>query len=123
MSKLVKLRHQAYCKQGGRCYYCNLPIWDGPDESEFAAKHRLTTALARLLKATAEHLKAQQDGGADVPGNIAAACHFCNLRRHAGRQDSAPSAKEYRKHVQERIAVGKWHPAVQHLKSKKRSRN
>lgn len=90
-------------------------MWDGDGEAEFVERYHLTVALARLLRATAEHLDARQDGGRDTAANIAAACLHCNSTRHKGRPCSAPSPAQYRKRVQARIAAGKWHPAVKHL--------
>ncbi|MBW8464167.1 HNH endonuclease [Acidovorax sp.] len=115
MTKLAALRRKAFQAQNCRCFYCQLPMWDGDGEAEFAARYHLTTALARLLRATAEHLQARQDGGKNQAGNIAAACLFCNRMRHHGRQYSAPAPAQYRERVQARITVGKWHPAIQHL--------
>lgn len=61
-NRLQRLRQSAYRAQNGRCIYCARPMGE---------------------HATAEHLHARQDGGADHRDNIAAACRGCNHRRHA----------------------------------------
>src|SRR3546814_12059443 len=60
------------------------------------------------LRCTAEHLIAQQDGGKDVAGNIAAACWLCDTRCH--KRKSPPLPEVYRAFVARRMAKGKWHP-------------
>ena len=68
----------------------------------------LRARSAAPLRCTAEHLVAQQDGGKNVAGNIAAACWLCNTRRH--KRKSPPPPDAYRAFVQRRLAKGKWHP-------------
>ncbi len=81
-------------------------MWNSsPDELRSVG---LRARTAAPLRCTAEHLIAQQDGGKDVAGNIAAACLLCNQRRH--KRKSPPPPNEYRSFVQKRLAKGKWHP-------------
>lgn len=108
---IPSLRRHAFERQQGRCCYCGLPMWEA-DPERFAARYAISARLAALLRCTAEHVVAQRDGGRHHPRNIVAACAFCNSRRHKGRAESAPSAENYRRHVQRRIATGRWHPAV-----------
>jgi 5-methylcytosine-specific restriction endonuclease McrA len=105
-----KFLQQAFTKQNGLCFYCQLPMWEHGD-AEFPRRHRLSVRSARQLKCTAEHLIAQQDGGGDTAENIVAACAWCNRRRHAGRPDAAPNPVTYKCRVAKRMALGKWHPA------------
>ena len=80
MPKLQQLRNQAFHAQRGLCCYCGLPKWQAsPDELRPFGLRARTVAPLRCI---AEHLIAQQDGGKDVAGNIAAACWLCNSRRH-----------------------------------------
>jgi len=74
MRRLQKHRQSAFAAQCGRCIYCRQPM----------GRH-----------ATAEHLKARQDGGTDRRDNIAAACRTCNHRRHADRECAALSYLDY----------------------------
>lgn len=104
-------RRKAYLRQSCRCCYCDFPIWER-DPEPFIRLFGVTRAEAGRLKCTAEHLKAQQDGGTHVESNIAAACRFCNTTRHKAREPLAPQA--YRAKVQRRVAVGRWHPAGMH---------
>ncbi len=103
---LAQLRTHAFQAQHGRCYYCGCPMWIN-DIASFAHAHGLTIGQARLLRATAEHLTARQDGGRDSAANIAAACSFCNLQRHNRRDALDPDA--YARHVAARLAAGRWH--------------
>ena len=105
MPKLQRLRTEAFHAQKGRCCYCGLPMWNAsPDELKPWGLRARTVAP---LRCTAEHLIAQQDGGKDVAGNIAAACWLCNQRRH--KRKSPPPPDAYRAFVQKRVAKGKWH--------------
>jgi hypothetical protein len=108
MSKLSlsRLRAVAFTRQGGRCYYCAVPIWL-IDAKSFAQKHPLTQRQTKWLQCTAEHLIARQDGGTDSPDNIAAACLYCNQHRHRCRV--APSPSMFRQRVRLRMARGGWH--------------
>lgn len=106
MPKLQRLRTDAFQAQKGRCCYCGMPMWNAsPDE---LAVFGLRARTVAPLRCTAEHLIAQQDGGKDVAGNIAAACWLCKQRRH--QRKSPPPPDEYRVFLQKRLAKGKWHP-------------
>ena len=106
MAKLQQLRIDAFHVQNGKCCYCGVPMWNtSPDE---LLRLGLRSRSAFPLRCTAEHLIAQQEGGKDVKGNIAAACWLCNQRRH--QRKSPPSPEKYRAFVQNRLAKGKWHP-------------
>lgn len=105
---LSKYRSKAHQLQGGRCVYCGVIMWTA-DCPAFAKHHGLTLRSARWLQCTAEHLHPRQEGGDDSPENIAAACRYCNLRRHAGRR-KAPRPDEYRSLVRKRVLSKKWHP-------------
>jgi hypothetical protein len=109
--KLQKLRHKAYIRQDCRCFYCTLPIWEG-DPTEFATRFGIALRKAKHLQCTAEHLVAQQDGGGETLGNIAAACLWCNRMRHWKRQEKAPSPEKYKTRVFQLISKRKWHPAI-----------
>ena len=111
MSQLSKLRKSAYQSQNCRCYYCGLPMWCDQQLGAFVADYAISARLARLLRCTAEHLQAQQDGGRNKQSNIAAACLFCNSHRHKGRGNAAPAPEVYKAHITKRMAKGKWHPA------------
>lgn len=90
--------------QKGRCYYCDLPMWDealAPDP-DGSSKMK----AQKILRCTAEHLHPQSEGGRNVADNIVAACWYCNTRRH--RRKRALSPKAYRLHVQKRMAEDRW---------------
>lgn len=108
---LCTLRRRAFEQQRGFCHYCGLPMWEA-DEAAFAARLGLSARLTRLLRSTAEHLVARCDGGRNERSNIVAACHWCNQRRHRGRQANAPTAEAYRHRIKHRMAAGRWHPAM-----------
>lgn len=107
MSVLRQLRRIAFLHQNARCWYCGLPMWEkNPDA--FSREHGFTSSRAKALQCTAEHLIARQDGGADSPSNIVAACRYCNGRRHARKFPL--ESESFRQHVQKRLQQGKWHP-------------
>jgi hypothetical protein len=111
MTSLVNKRNRAYESQGGICYYCRLPMWL-EDEAELLVNYLgLKVRHVQWLRCTAEHLTARADGGTDAAENIAAACHFCNSRRHLWRHDHAPSPERYRARVSACMGEGHWHPA------------
>src|SRR5471030_1611979 len=89
--KLVRRRRSAYATQSGRCYYCDLPMWENNIES-FARSHDIKLSQAQSLQCTAEHLQAKKDGGNDTAQNIVAACLCCNSRRHRRKQAPDPNA-------------------------------
>ncbi|MDX1738856.1 MAG: restriction endonuclease [Alphaproteobacteria bacterium] len=103
---LIKSRSTAFERQGGRCYYCNFPMWRGSIE-QFAGRHSITLGQARQFQCTAEHLLARQDGGGDGRGNVVAACLVCNQRRH--KRKLVPEPEIYRELVQKRLNRGRWH--------------
>jgi hypothetical protein len=105
-TKLSKPRFNAFLNQSGRCYYCESPIWLN-DKEGFAIKYSISVSAAEELRCTAEHLVARVDGGGNNPGNIVAACVFCNKTRH--RIKCPPSPSQYKKHVKRRLNKGKWH--------------
>lgn len=101
-------RAAAIIEQGGLCYYCDRPMWLGGEDAlaAYRAEHGLTRKQARLRLATAEHLVPRSEGGASDRANIAAACRYCNTRRHFGKR--VLSAELYRAKVQRRLAAGRW---------------
>lgn len=108
MNPLKKIRHSAFIRQKGKCYYCNFSMWQDSAES-FAKRHGITVKQARHFKCTAEHLVARQDGGRDVGWNIAAACIRCNRLRHQRKVPMEP--EQYQSYVQKRVEKGGWHEA------------
>ena len=110
MEACVKtIRKAKFVEQHGRCYYCRQPMWE-KNGDQFAVAYGLTASAAHLLRSTAEHLVAQQDGGADTKQNIVAACRFCNWTRHKTSNPKAPI--DYRRKVRDRLRKGKWHGFV-----------
>jgi len=93
---LQRSRQHAFARQGGKCYYCGLPMWlaepSGPQR----------------LRCTAEHLKPRSEGGGNGPSNIVAACLHCNRTRH--KRKHPPEPERYRDEVQRRIKRGGWMP-------------
>ena len=104
---LVKSRAAAFERQGGRCYYCDLPLWLDDRES-FRARFALPSGAVDARRCTAEHLLARCDGGTNASNNIVAACHTCNVGRHHRRVAHDPA--HHRDYVRRRIAQGLWHP-------------
>jgi hypothetical protein len=105
---LSKYRFKVYIQQAGLCIYCEYPMWLN-DIDTFSIQHQLTTKQAMIFKCTAEHLQAKQDGGTDNANNnnIAAACSYCNQRRHKRKRPLDPIA--FKLHVMRRLAKGLWH--------------
>ena len=98
-------RDAAFKVQGGRCFYCNLPMWrSSPQE---LAPLGLRPKTANPLRCTAEHLVAKCDGGGNGGVNISAACWLCNVRRH--RRKNPPDPSTYKAFVQRKMAKGTWH--------------
>jgi 5-methylcytosine-specific restriction endonuclease McrA len=106
---LIRHRKSAYIAQSGRCYYCKFPLWES-DLNSFARAYNIPGPKAELLKCTAEHLDARQDGGKNSKQNIVAACLRCNLMRH--RMKPAPNPDAYRTLVQKLVKNGKWHKKI-----------
>jgi hypothetical protein len=115
MTRLAKLRTRAFFAQQCRCIYCHLPIWEGPYKDRLVSALGIPESLVPYLQSTAEHLVAQQQGGLDVPVNIAAACWWCNWKRHAHRHDCAPDPVTFQAEVHRLMAAKRWHPAARWL--------
>ncbi|WOB27738.1 MULTISPECIES: HNH endonuclease [Xanthomonas] len=111
MTRLQFLRTLAFHAQQGRCCYCEQPMWL-TSPTELKLSHR----SARRDQCTAEHLTAQQDGGKDTRGNIAAACWTCNQRRHRRKKRLTPEA--FKALVRRRVAAGKWWPSTDSTNAK-----
>jgi 5-methylcytosine-specific restriction endonuclease McrA len=109
MGTLKHIRRTKMIAQGGRCYYCGLPIWDEAVGAESGASAAEKLA-PKSLRCTAEHLHARSEGGGNQAHNIVAACWYCNTRRHRAKRPLAPEA--YRLLVQQRMAAGKWLSAL-----------
>jgi hypothetical protein len=106
-SRIQVLKKRAFRIQGGRCCYCQAPMWlMSLAELPFSAP---SVRAAQRLRCTAEHLTARSAGGNNSSGNIAAACHPCNQSRH--RRKSPPEPQQYRKLVCARRSQGRWHPS------------
>jgi hypothetical protein len=82
-------------------------MWDNDQCDDFAAAHKLAPDLAPLLRCTAEHVIARQDGGSDSSANIVAACFACNQGRH--RVPQAPPSEAYRQQVRRCMSEVRWH--------------
>lgn len=108
---LIKSRFKAFNVQLGRCIYCELPMWLD-DPTAFAKKYKITIKQAKLFQCTAEHLKAKQDGGKDSESNIAAACHYCNQKRHKRKSPKDPIS--YKCYVKRRLEKGQWSQSLLH---------
>lgn len=106
MTRLNRLRQRAFTAQQGRCYYCRAPMWLTHPIEVFADR-LLSQAVARYLKCTAEHLTPVSKGGKDEPGNIVAACEYCNQHRHRAKHVLSP--ERYARYVRKRVALGRWH--------------
>lgn len=106
MSKtIVKRRYAAFVAQSNLCYYCRKPMWVEAPEV-FARAHSLTEAQAEQRRCTAEHLRAQCDGGSHSRKNIAAACLYCNQQRHRLATPLGPKA--YKQYVRQKQLAGRW---------------
>ena len=105
MKALKNLRRTKMLAQGGRCYYCDLPMWDEPLDHRLPVTCR-SSRLPKTLRCTAEHLLPRSEGGANTAENIVAACLFCNNSRHRRKEALSPEA--HRAHVQQRMAAGRW---------------
>lgn len=103
--RLKRSRISAFREQGGRCYYCNQPMWEVNPEA-FASKRGLTLRQAKQLRSTAEHLVARSEGGDDGRSNIVAACWQCNRLRHRPRRAKAP--EDWRHVCRKRVSAVRW---------------
>jgi len=106
---LVRSRNKAYIQQSGLCIYCDVPMWLN-DPGSYALLHGMTLAQARHFKCTAEHLKAREDGGTDHAHNIAAACLYCNSRRHRVKSPLDPIS--YKALIARKLSIGKWNQSM-----------
>lgn len=104
---ILTARLVAFERQGGFCCYCALPMWRD-SVLEFAKEHRISVARALMHRCTAEHLTPKSAGGAASIENIAAACSWCNRKRHARPVPLEPIA--YFELVQARLCAGRWFP-------------
>lgn len=107
-SSISRFRSQAFQRQGGRCYYCRLPMWEG-DPAPLMQSLGVSDRQAKALRCTAEHLVPRCEGGRDCASNIVAACFHCNSRRHWRRV--ARSAAAHLRLVRARMARQRWHGA------------
>lgn len=107
-NSILRFRLQAFQRQGGCCYYCELPMWER-DPALFIQSHGVSPRQAKALRCTAEHLVPRCEGGRDCAANIVAACFHCNSRRHWRRVGRAAAA--HLLHVRRRMAKGRWHGA------------
>lgn len=105
-NSIPQKRKAAFRLQGGRCWYCGVPMWEGSCE-DFCRNYSLPLGVAKRLRCTAEHLQAQCDGGDDRAVNVVAACWHCNSRRH--RSKHPKTAPDFKRVVSERIQAGRWH--------------
>ena len=105
-NRIARHREAAAERQGGRCCYCDVLMCRSNPE-EYAARYGLRRSQVVWLTCTAEHLVAQQDGGRNSIGNIAAACRYCNQTRHRRKRPLDPIP--YRQEVARRVEKGKWH--------------
>jgi len=117
MTHLAKLRIRAFHAQQGYCIYCGLPLWEAFIQA--SAPPHIPELWAHHLRATAEHLVARQDGGPNSAINIAAACAWCNARRHQGRATNAPDPVTYQRQIQRLMERGLWHPAGRYFRHEK----
>lgn len=102
---LKKFRTIAFHNQGGRCFYCESPMWlENP--SAFAEQYCISMNRAHQLRCTGEHLVAHSAGGVANTKNIAAVCYFCNRKRHQRKTNKSP--EQYRSFVRLRLAKGRW---------------
>ena len=94
---ISRLRTLAFTKQGGRCYYCELPMYES-DSAAFRRQWNLTLRQSTSFLCTAEHLVPRSEGGKNLQANIVAACRLCNQTRHRRRKAPTPERwKEIRK--------------------------
>ena len=108
---LVNKRSRAFTSQKGKCFYCDIPMWNAGHIDHDLWSGITKKALSRV-RCTVEHLQASCDGGSDAAENLVAACHFCNQARH--RRVNPPGPRKFRKIVVSRVRAGKWHPVYYH---------
>jgi hypothetical protein len=105
-NQVSKARNRAFLSQRGLCYYCQQSMWFG-DAKAFARIHGINLRKVHWHQLTAEHLIERQRGGGGG-ANIVAACRFCNLMRHRGRQARAPSPDVWQRRVRQLVLAGRW---------------
>jgi len=105
-NSISKKRKAAFISQGGRCWYCCAPMWEGTCK-DFCLTFSVTRGAAKHLQCTAEHLHARCEGGSNATANIVAACWHCNSRRH--RSKHPKTAPDFKRVVSERTQAGRWH--------------
>ena len=103
---LKKPRQIAFVRQNGKCCYCHQPMWNA-NPTEYAERHSLSPGRTSLMRCTGEHLIAHKDGGSSKVENIAAACLFCNTRRH--RLKTVKTPENFETYVLNRLRKGGWH--------------
>jgi hypothetical protein len=108
-------RKNAHEVQGGRCFYCNLPMWlHGYPQAVRAQRgwcrqHGLNRGQAKPLKCTVEHLVAQKDGGTSRRDNLVAACLYCNSRRFDHAHQHMTTPEQFKRFVRVRMITSGWH--------------
>lgn len=105
MKALKNIRRTKMLEQSGRCYYCDLPMWDAALDNRLPAICR-SSGLPKILQCTAEHLRPRSEGGENTAENIVAACWYCNTTRH--KRKCPPSPETHRTRVRQRMAAGQW---------------
>lgn len=106
MCQIQIIRNRKAIRQRWRCRYCRQPMWL-KDMEGFATRHGLSIEQAGLLQVTAEHLHPRGEGGRNSYANIAAACLYCNRRRHQTGRVLSPA--DYARYVQDQLRSGGWH--------------
>ena len=104
MKPFSRVRRQQVRAQRGLCFYCRQPMWQDCPE-RFVRQYGLRGARVHWLQATAEHMYARCRDGADQPGNIVAACRYCNSRRH--RTPYPLPLGDYARKAKQRLTAGK----------------
>jgi hypothetical protein len=105
---LKKPRQSAFTKQKGLCYYCAQTMWNGSPQY-FSSRYGLIMRQTRRYQCAGKHLSAHKDGGCCDPGNIVAACLFCNVGRHKRKRELDVGV--FKELVQRRMNAGRWHDA------------
>jgi 5-methylcytosine-specific restriction endonuclease McrA len=107
-TKLSRLRHAAFKRQHGLCFYCSVPLLTSLRTPGLSPTSGSPTRVLRLLQCTAEHCIPRCEGGKDHRDNVVAACLFCNQTRHKAK--IALSSERFAAHVRKRLSAGRWHP-------------
>jgi hypothetical protein len=109
MTKVMKARKLKMHAQGGRCYYCDQPMW-AKNADRFASRFGVSKRSAAEFQCTAEHLTPRSAGGTHDGANVVAACRLCNRKRHRAKRPLPPEA--FRAKVRQRMARGCWKTAL-----------